>query len=146
WLAAVAAREVAATGIPPIGALVRFSTRSFGLVAPGQVPVNLMSANTAGGSAGQCTDLMNDFTVGRAIGATPRKQLIAQTLGICVASIVGGLAYMALIPDPQSMLLTDEWPAPAVAPWQAVAQTLTHGPYSLSARSRCAPFIGALAR
>ncbi|WP_163028124.1 OPT/YSL family transporter, partial [Pseudomonas viridiflava] len=94
-LAAVAARVVGATGIPPIGAIGQLSQLSFGIVAPGQVPINLMSANTAGGSAGQCTDLMNDFKVGRAIGATPRKQLIAQTLGIFVGSIVGVFAYLA---------------------------------------------------
>lgn len=144
-LAAVAARVVGATGIPPIGAIGQLSQLSFGIVAPGQVPINLMSANTAGGSAGQCTDLMNDFKVGRAIGATPRKQLIAQTLGIFVGSIVGVLAYLALIPDPQTMLLTEEWPAPAVATWKAVAQTLTLGLDSLSASIRWAIFIGGLA-
>ncbi|WP_122423637.1 OPT family oligopeptide transporter [Pseudomonas viridiflava] len=144
-LAAVAARVVGATGIPPIGAIGQLSQLSFGIVAPGQVPINLMSANTAGGSAGQCTDLMNDFKVGRAIGATPRKQLIAQTLGIFVGSIVGVFAYLALIPDPQNMLLTEEWPAPAVATWKAVAQTLTHGLDSLSTSIRWAIFIGGLA-
>ncbi|MFW9265765.1 OPT family oligopeptide transporter [Pseudomonas sp. NR3] len=141
-LAAVAARVVGATGIPPIGAIGQLSQLSFGIVAPGQVPINLMSANTAGGSAGQCTDLMNDFKVGRAIGATPRKQLQAQTLGIFIGSIVGVLAYLALIPDPQTMLLTEEWPAPAVATWKAVAQTLTHGLDSLSVSIRWAIFIG----
>ncbi|MBC3372482.1 OPT/YSL family transporter [Pseudomonas sp. SWRI92] len=144
-LAAVAARVVGATGIPPIGAIGQLSQLSFGIVAPGQVPINLMSANTAGGSAGQCTDLMNDFKVGRAIGATPRKQLMAQTLGIFIGSIVGVLAYLALIPDPQTMLLTEEWPAPAVATWKAVAQTLTHGLDSLSASIRWAIFIGGVA-
>ncbi|MGN8342709.1 OPT family oligopeptide transporter [Pseudomonas sp. SMV71] len=144
-LAAVAARVVGATGIPPIGAIGQLSQLSFGIVAPGQVPINLMSANTAGGSAGQCTDLMNDFKVGRAIGATPRKQLVAQTLGIFIGSIVGVFAYLALIPDPQAMLLTEEWPAPAVATWKAVAQTLTHGLDSLSVSIRWAIFIGALA-
>lgn len=144
-LAAVAARVVGATGIPPIGAIGQLSQLSFGIVAPGQVPINLMSANTAGGSAGQCTDLMNDFKVGRAIGATPRKQLVAQTLGIFIGSIVGVLAYLALIPDPHSMLLTEEWPAPAVATWKAVAQTLTLGLDSLSASIRWAIVIGGLA-
>ncbi|EPN31859.1 oligopeptide transporter, OPT family protein, partial [Pseudomonas syringae pv. actinidiae ICMP 19096] len=57
----------------------------------------------------------------------------------------GVLAYMALIPDPQSMLLTEEWPAPAVATWKAVAQTLTHGLDSLSASIRWAIFIAGLA-
>jgi uncharacterized oligopeptide transporter (OPT) family protein len=88
---------------------------------------------------------MNDFKVGRAIGATPRKQLLAQTLGIFIGSIVGVLAYLALIPDPQAMLLTEEWPAPAVATWKAVAQTLTHGLDSLSASIRWAIFIGGFA-
>ncbi|MBA1296409.1 OPT family oligopeptide transporter [Pseudomonas lurida] len=141
-LAAVAARVVGATGIPPIGAIGQLSQLSFGIVAPGQVPINLMSANTAGGSAGQCTDLMNDFKVGKAIGATPHKQVIAQILGIFIGSIVGVFAYLALIPDPQTMLLTEQWPAPAVATWKAVAQTLTHGLDSLSASIRWAIALG----
>ncbi|WP_300635214.1 OPT family oligopeptide transporter [Pseudomonas sp.] len=143
-LAAVAARVVGATGIPPIGAIGQLSQLSFGIVAPGQVPINLMSANTAGGSAGQCTDLMNDFKVGKAIGATPHKQVIAQILGIFVGSIVGVFAYLALIPDPQTMLLTEQWPAPAVATWKAVAQTLTHGLDSLSPSIRWAIGIAGL--
>ena len=141
-LAAVAARVVGATGIPPIGAIGQLSQLSFGIVAPGQVPINLMSANTAGGSAGQCTDLMNDFKVGKAIGATPHKQVIAQILGIFIGSIVGVFAYLALIPDPQTMLLTEQWPAPAVATWKAVAQTLTDGLDSLSASIRWAIALG----
>jgi uncharacterized oligopeptide transporter (OPT) family protein len=144
-LAAVAARVVGATGIPPIGAIGQLSQLSFGIVAPGQVPINLMSANTAGGSEGQCTEMMNDFKVGKAIGATPHKQVIAQILGIFIGSIVGVFAYLALIPDPQSMLLTEEWPAPAVATWKAVAQTLTHGLDSLSASIRWAIAIAGVA-
>jgi uncharacterized oligopeptide transporter (OPT) family protein len=143
-LAAVAARVVGATGIPPIGAIGQLSQLGFGIVAPGQVPINLMSANTAGGAAGQCTDLMNDFKVGAAIGATPSKQMIAQCLGITVGSMVGVIVYQALIPDPETMLLTREWPAPAVATWKAVAQALTLGLDSLSASIRWAILIGGL--
>jgi uncharacterized oligopeptide transporter (OPT) family protein len=141
-LAVVAARVVGATGIAPIGAIGKLSQLSFGLIAPGQVAINLMSANTAGGAAGQSTDLMNDFKVGLGIGATPHKQLIAQCIGISIGSVVGVLVYLALIPDPQTMLLTEEWPAPAVATWKAVAQTLTHGLASLSPEVRWAIVIG----
>ena len=141
-LAVVAARVVGATGIAPIGAIGKLSQLTFGLIAPGQVPINLMSANTAGGAAGQSTDLMNDFKVGLAIGATPKKQVIAQCIGISIGSVVGVLVYLALIPDPQHMLLTEQWPAPAVATWKAVAQTLTHGLESLSPQIRWAIFIG----
>jgi uncharacterized oligopeptide transporter (OPT) family protein len=143
-LAVVAARVVGATGIAPIGAIGKLSQLSFGLIAPGQVGINLMSANTAGGAAGQSTDLMNDFKVGLAIGATPHKQLIAQCIGISIGSVVGVLVYLALIPDPQTMLLTEQWPAPAVATWKAVAQTLTHGLASLSPEVRWAIVIGSM--
>lgn len=147
-LAVVAARVVGATGIAPIGAIGKLSQLSFGLIAPGQVTINLMSANTAGGAAGQSTDLMNDFKVGQAIGATPHKQLIAQCLGILIGSVFGVLVYLTLIPDPQALLLTEQWPAPAVATWKAVAQTLTHGLQALSPEIRFAivagSFVGVL--
>jgi uncharacterized oligopeptide transporter (OPT) family protein len=143
-LAVVAARVVGATGIAPIGAIANLSQLSFGVVAPGQVSINLMSANTAGGAAGQSTDLMNDFKVGLAIGATPHKQLIAQCIGIFIGSVVGVLVYLMLIPDPQTMLLTEQWPAPAVATWKAVAQTLTHGLEALSPEIRWAIVVGSV--
>jgi uncharacterized oligopeptide transporter (OPT) family protein len=145
FLAAVAARVVGATGIAPIGAIGQLSQLSFGVLAPGQMAVNLMSANTAGGAAGQCTDLMNDFKVGRAIGATAWKQVAAQCIGIAVGSIVGVLVYKALIPDPKAMLLTEQWPAPAVATWKAVAQTLGAGLSALSDSVRWAILAGCLA-
>ncbi|WP_085663240.1 OPT family oligopeptide transporter [Pseudomonas sp. B5(2017)] len=141
-LAVVAARVVGATGIAPIGAIGKLSQLSFGLVAPGQVAINLMSANTAGGAAGQATDLMNDFKVGQAIGATPYKQLIAQCLGILIGSVAGVLVYLVLIPDPQTLLLTEQWPAPAVATWKAVAQTLMQGLGALSPELRWAIVAG----
>lgn len=144
-LAMVAARVVGATGIPPIGAIGQLSQLSFGAIAPGQVAINLMSANTAGGAAGQCTDLLNDFKVGHAIGATPSRQVVAQCLGILVGSLVGVLAYQLLIPDPQAMLITPEWPAPAVATWKAVAEALTSGLGSISLDIRWAMLAGALA-
>lgn len=143
-LACMAARVVGATGIPPIGATGQLSQLTFGVIAPGQIGVNLMAANTAGGAAGQCTDLLNDFRVGHAIGANPYNQLIAQCLGILVGSIVGVLVYQILIPDPQSMLITQQWPAPAVATWKAVAEVLGYGLDSLDASIRGAMLIGAL--
>lgn len=143
-LAMVAARVVGATGIPPIGAIGQLSQLSFGAIAPGQVAINLMSANTAGGAAGQCTDLLNDFKVGHAIGATPSRQVVAQCLGILVGSLIGVLTYQLLIPDPQTMLITPEWPAPAVATWKAVAEALTAGLGSISLEIRWAMLAGAL--
>src|SRR5690606_7248459 len=99
----------------------------------------------AGGAAGQATDLLNDFKVGNAIGASPSRQAIGQCLGIVVGSLVGVLVYRLLIPDPQAMLITAEWPAPAVATWKAVAEALTGGIDSIAVDSRWAMLVGAVA-
>lgn len=126
-LAVVAARVVGETGIPPIGALGKVSQLSFGILTPANLTANLMTANVAGGAAGQCADLLNDLKTGHLIGATPRLQVLAQLFGILTGSVVGAAAYLVLIPDPQAMLITAEWPAPAVVTWKAVAEVLSGG-------------------
>ena len=126
-LATVAARVTGETGIPPIGAIGKVSQLSFGVLAPGQAVTNLMTANVAGGAAGQSADLLNDLKAGHAVGASPARQILAQCLGILTGSLVGSWIYLALITDPATQLLTPEWPAPAVATWKAVAETLSGG-------------------
>jgi uncharacterized oligopeptide transporter (OPT) family protein len=126
-LAMVASRVVGETGIAPIGAIGKVSQLGTGLTAPGEMTANLISANVAGGAAGQSADLLNDFKVGHAIGAPPQPQVVAQFFGILTGSLVGSLVYLRLIPDPARMLITDEWPAPAVATWKVVAETLSIG-------------------
>lgn len=146
-LAAVAARVVGDTGIPPIGAIGKVSQLGFAAAAPGQAVTNLMTANVAGGAAGQCADLLNDFRTGHGIGASPVRQAVAQCAGVAIGSVVGVLSYRALIPDPH-LLLTEQWPAPAVAVWKAVAETLASGfesvPHSARAAMLVAGIIGAV--
>lgn len=126
-LAIVAARVSGETAITPIGALGKITQFSFGAIAPGNVTNNLMSANVTGGAAGQCADLMHDFKTGQLIGATPGHQITAQLFGVLTGSLVASIAYLTLIPDPVGMLLTADWPAPAVATWKAVAEVLSAG-------------------
>ena len=79
------------------------------------------------GAAGQCADLLDDLRAGQLLGTEPRRQVMAQCFGVLVGSLVGCLVYRLLIPDPRAMLLTAEWPAPAVATWKAVAEVLGAG-------------------
>ena len=130
-LAIVACRVTGETGITPIGALGKVTQLTFGFMVPGQMAANLMTANVTGGAAGQSADLMTDLRTGLEVGATPRLQIIAQSFGILVGSVVGTLVYLVLIPDPAHMLITPQWPAPAVATWKAVAEGLAHGLSSL---------------
>jgi len=142
-LAIVAARVSGETGIPPIGALGKVTQLTFGALAPGNTTVNLMSANVTGGAAGQCSDLLHDLKAGMLVGARLRYQAIAQVFGILSGSLAGTAAYLILIPDPQNMLLTEEWPAPAVATWKAVAEVLADGFHTIPQGARTAMVIAA---
>jgi putative OPT family oligopeptide transporter len=132
-LAIVASRVVGETGIPPIGAIGKVSQLATGVTAPGETTANLMGANVAGGTAGQSADLLNDLKVGYLIGTPPHLQVVAQFFGILTGSLVGSIVFLHLIPDPGSMLITEQWPAPAVATWKVVAETLGHGLDSIPA-------------
>jgi uncharacterized oligopeptide transporter (OPT) family protein len=83
--------------------------------------------------------------VGHAIGASPLRQSVAQVCGVAVGAVVGSVVYLALIPDPQAMLLTAQWPAPAVATWKAVAEALAGGFGAVPASARAAMAAGAVA-
>jgi len=141
-LAMVASRVVGETGIPPIGAIGKVSQLSTGVMAPGETTANLIGANVAGGAAGQSADLLNDLKVGRMIGTAPHKQVIAQCFGIMTGSVIGSLVYLYLIPDPATMLVTEQWPAPAVATWKAVAETLSQGYGAVPASALWAVALG----
>lgn len=130
-LAIVAARVTGETGITPIGAMGQITQFAYGIVSPGNLTANLMTANITGGAAGQCADLMQDLKTGLMIGASLRFQVIAQVFGVAIGSLVGVAVYLTLIPDPVAMLMTETWPAPAVATWKAVAEVMTAGLASL---------------
>jgi uncharacterized oligopeptide transporter (OPT) family protein len=129
------------TGITPIGAMGKITQLGFGALTP-DVTTNLMAANVTGGAAGQCADLLHDLRTGQLVGARPENQAVAQVFGVLTGSLVGTAAYLLLIPDPQAMLLTAEWPAPAVATWKAVAEVFAGGFDALPAGSVSAMSAG----
>ncbi|MEM9073609.1 MAG: OPT/YSL family transporter, partial [Myxococcota bacterium] len=126
-LAIVAARVSGETGITPVGPMGKVTQLIFGVISPGNVAGNLMAANVTGGAASQCADLLHDMKTGALIGASPRFQALSQGFGILAGALIGCAGYLVLVPDPAGMLLTDEWPAPAVAAWKAVAELFREG-------------------
>lgn len=125
-LAVVAGRVSGETGITPVGPMGKVTQLLFGVLAPGQAAPNLMAANVTAGAASQCADLLHDLKTGQLIGAVPRQQAVGQTFGVLAGALVGSLGYLIIVRDP-SMLMTDEWPAPAVAQWKAVAEIFMKG-------------------
>lgn len=143
-LAAVAARVSGTTGITPKGALGKVSQLSFGLWAQGQVVPNLMAANVTAGAAAHSADILHDLKTGHLLGASPRAQLVGQLFGVMSGAIIGSAAYLWLVPDPKKMLLTPEWPAPAVAVWKSVAELLGKGIQSMPQSAMWACVFGAI--
>jgi len=142
-LALVACRVTGETDTTPVGAMGKITQLIFGVVSPGNVNVNLMSANVTAASAGSAADLLTDLRSGYLLGAHPRKQFIAQFAGIFVGTLVTVLSFRLLIPD-ASALGTDQFPAPAAQTWRAVAVALSGGIVALGAFKLWCIAIGGL--
>jgi OPT family oligopeptide transporter len=130
WLALVACRVTGETDTTPVGAMGKVTQLVFGALSPGNVTVNLMSANITAGAATSSADLLTDLKSGYLLGANPRQQFLAQFSGIFVGTLVSVLAFAVLVPNAQ-VLGTDQFPAPAAQTWSAVAIALGQGLSSL---------------
>jgi uncharacterized oligopeptide transporter (OPT) family protein len=125
-LALVACRITGETDTTPIGPLGKVTQLTFGALNPGNMNVNLMSANITAGAAGSSADLLTDLKSGYLLGANPRKQFIAQFAGIFIGTVVSVFAF-SLIVDKPEVIGSDQFPAPAAQTWAAVAQALSKG-------------------
>src|SRR5215475_10442229 len=130
WLALVACRVTGETDTTPVGAMGKVTQLAFGALSPGNVNVNLMSANITAGAATSAADLLSDLKSGYLLGAHPRQQFLAQFSGIFVGTVVTVLTFAVLVPNAQ-VLGTDQFPAPAAQTWSAVAIALGQGLSSL---------------
>jgi putative OPT family oligopeptide transporter len=125
-LALVACRVTGETDTTPMGAMGKVTQLTFGALNPGNVNVNLMSANITAGAACSSADLLTDLKSGYLLGAHPRKQFIAQFAGIFIGTVVSVLAFSLIVNKPE-VIGSDQFPAPAAQTWAAVAQALSKG-------------------
>lgn len=142
-LALVAARVSGETNTTPVGAMGKVTQLAFGVLVPQSAASNLMAANVTGGAASQCADLLHDLKSGHMLGASPSKQFVAQVVGALAGSMVGSFAYLIMIPHPADQLMTEQWAAPAVATWKAVAELFMVGFKAIPAGSGVAMAIAA---
>lgn len=141
FLVVVAGRATGETDITPVGPLSKITQLTFGALAPGNVPTNLMTANITAGACGHAGDLLTDLKSGYLLGANPRQQFLAQFFGVLAGGLVVIPVYFFLIPN-VNMLGTEKWPAPAALVWRAVAELLAKGVHSLPATARAGLIVG----
>lgn len=142
FLALVACRITGETDVTPIGALGKVTQLTFGVIAPKNVNVNLMSANITAAAAASSADLLTDLKSGYLLGANPRKQFIAQFCGIFVGTVVTVLAFKAMVPDAEA--LGTKYAAPSALTWKAVAEALGNGLDSLESLKIQSIAVGAI--
>ncbi|MEY4615732.1 MAG: hypothetical protein RJB66_692 [Pseudomonadota bacterium] len=143
FIALVACRATGETDTTPTGALGKITQITFGVLDPGNVTTNLMTANATGGVALHSADLLTDLKSGYLLKADPRQQFWAQFFGVVAGSFFVVPAYHLLIPD-ASVLGSDQWPAPAAQTWKGVAELLAKGIETLHPTARLAILVGAL--
>ena len=139
-LSLVACRATGETDTTPIGAMGKVMQLTFALLMPKQVIPNLVSAGIAANSASSSADLLTDLKSGYLLGANPRKQFIAQFIGIFFGTLAVVPAWYLMIPDVEAL---EKYPLPATRTWEAVAKVLSQGIDSLPVSARYAALVGA---
>jgi uncharacterized oligopeptide transporter (OPT) family protein len=143
FLALVACRVTGETDTTPIGALGKVTQLIFGVLSPGNMNINLMSANITAGAAMSSADLLTDLKSGYLLGAHPRKQFLAQFAGIFLGTLVTVVCFRVMVPN-ASVLGGNQFPAPSAQAWRAVAIALSKGLSELGPLKEWSIFIGLL--
>lgn len=136
-LAMVSARATGESDITPGGAMGKIMQLTYGVLIPQSTTANLMTASITSGAGLATSDLLNDLKSGYLLGANPRRQFLAQAMGILTGTVATTLGYFLLVPDATVLTgtpATDDmpakdpaFPAPGAQQWLAVAKLFKSG-------------------
>ncbi len=151
----IAINSTALTSITPISAMGKLTQLTFGVFAPGDKTVNLMTAGITGEVASHAANLLQDIKPGYMLGAKPRQQAIGHVLGIFAGAALSiPVFYLVFLKLPPDQLLAAEpdapyqmdakYPMPSATVWKAVADVLAEGIHTISPSARYAALAGIL--
>lgn len=137
----VAARVTGETDVTPTKALGPVTQLVYGVLTPGNLSGNIMSANVTGGIGLHAADLLTTLKTGWLLGARPRHQVYAQLFGVVAGALVVVPAFTLIIPDP-SVLGGEDWPAPSCVVWAGVSKAFAGGVEALDPSAQKAVIVG----
>ena len=141
----IAVHSTALTSITPTGAMGKLTQLTYGLLDPGNIKSNLMTAGITAEVAGNASNLLMDIKPGYMLGAKPRQQAIGHVLGILAGALVSvPVFYAVFLRGGPSELVQEQYPMPAATIWKAVAEALTQGLDQLPVSARWAALAGAV--
>jgi uncharacterized oligopeptide transporter (OPT) family protein len=140
FLSLVACRATGESDITPIGAMGKITQLAYGVLIPQNATANLMTASITANAAASSADLLTDLKSGYLLGAHPRRQFIAQLLGIFAGTVASVLGFYLLVPDATALTGSANagpaFAAPAAQAWLAVAQIFQEGVSKLHPMAR----------
>ncbi|MCL5097232.1 MAG: OPT/YSL family transporter [Candidatus Omnitrophica bacterium] len=144
--ALIAVNSTALTSITPIGAVGKLTQLTYGVISPGNIRTNLMTAGITGEVASNASNLLMDIKPGYMLGAKPRQQAIGHVLGILAGAVASvPVFYLVFLHHGPQQLITEQYPMPAATVWKGVAELLTAGLSQLAISARWAALGGAVA-
>jgi uncharacterized oligopeptide transporter (OPT) family protein len=139
-LSLVACRSTGESDITPIGAMGKVTQLAYGVLIPQNATANLMTASITANAAASSADLLTDLKSGYLLGAHPRRQFIAQLLGVFAGTAATVLGFHLFVPDARVLTGTGgeapAFAAPSAQAWLAVAQIFQGGIGQLHAMAR----------
>ncbi len=141
FLALVACRVTGETDTTPLGPMGKITQLTYGILAPADMVTNLMTAGVTAGAAGSSADLLTDLKCGYLLGSNPRRQFLAQLLGVFAGTAIVVPAFYVIVPQ-VSVLGSDRFPAPAAQVWAGVAMMLSKGLASLHPAAQWGLIVG----
>lgn len=140
----IAVTATGLTAITPGSALGKLTQISYGVLAPGDVTTNLMTAGITTEVALNSSNLLMDIKPGYMLGGKPRHQALGHILGIFAGGLVAVPAFYALFHGDISQFTTERMPLPSAGVWKGVAEVLAHGLSSLHPTAQTAALVGAI--
>jgi len=141
----IGVNSTALTSITPTGAMGKLTQLTYGVLDPGNIKTNLMTAGITAEVASNASNLLMDIKPGYMLGAKPRQQAIGHVLGIVAGALVAvPVFYLVFLQGGPAELVKDQYPMPAVTIWKAVAEVLTQGLANLAVSARWAALLGGL--
>lgn len=141
----IAANSTALTSITPTGALGKLTQLTYGVLAPGRIVTNLMTASVTAEVAGNASNLLMDIKPGYMLGGKPRHQAMGHVLGAIAGTAVAiPVWYLFLINGDIARYGTEQLPVPGALIWRAVAEVLMKGLGFLHPTARYAVIVGAV--
>jgi uncharacterized oligopeptide transporter (OPT) family protein len=131
FLSLVACRATGESDITPIGAMGKVTQLVYGVLIPQNATANLMTASITANAAASSADLLTDLKSGYLLGAHPRRQFVAQLLGVFAGTAASVIGFHLLVPDASVLTGSAEtapaFAAPSAQTWLAVAQLFQEG-------------------